>query len=149
MQRSPEKICSSNAIKKILINSYVIFFSKIYLMFSSSNLPLSLLFFSMQLVLYAQKRSLRAFKKKENKSTIMDFRDLKCCKYNRFPCYLQTTKVDKNEFKSISSRLNKMHYNLFGIHYNGFCNIIKLDCFRFIFVSRVVQFFARISAFIK
>ena len=31
--------------------------------------------------------SLPAFKKSENKSVIMDFRVLKCCKYNRFPCY--------------------------------------------------------------
>ena len=35
-----------------------------------------------------------AFKKKENKSIIMDFSGLKCCKYNRFPCYIQTTKLN-------------------------------------------------------
>ena len=35
-----------------------------------------------------------AFKKSENKLIIMDFHGLKCCKYNRFPCYVQTTKLD-------------------------------------------------------
>ena len=35
-----------------------------------------------------------AFKKSENKSIIMDFCGLKFCKYNRFPCYVQTTKLD-------------------------------------------------------
>ena len=37
-----------------------------------------------------------AFKRSEKKSTLMDFRGLKYCPYNRFPCYAQTTKFDKN-----------------------------------------------------
>ena len=39
-------------------------------------------------------RCFPAYKKSENKSIIMGFRGLKCCKYNRFPCYVQTTKLD-------------------------------------------------------
>ena len=42
-----------------------------------------------------------------------------------------------------------MNYNSFGIHYNGFENKkenhVKMDFFHLIFVSRVVQTFARIS----
>ena len=45
-----------------------------------------------------------------------------------------------------------MHYNSFGILYNRFYKVgnhIKMFFSHFIFVSRVVQNFARISAFIN